>query len=358
MENESLIYFWLSLSGAHSKKMNKLLEIYKPAEIWENFDDVGFEKFLGAKIYSDLKKYKNKDYLERCIASLDKMKISFLARSDKDFPERLNQKEVDPPVGLFYKGDIKLLNTDCIAIVGTRNCSHYGKEMAENIAGGLVLGDFTVVSGLASGVDAYSHAATLSSGGKTVAVLGSGLNKMSPMANYNLFLKICEKGLVVSEYLPNEEGTKYSFPERNRIISGLSMGVVVVEAGLKSGSLITADFANEQGREIFAVPGNVTNPKSIGTNELIRSGATLITGGNHVCEYFEHKIHKTVKKKQSIQLDIFEQKIYNLLQNGEMSVDEMINLLGVNINELFDVLSKLELAELIKKRHSNIFGIV
>lgn len=203
--------------------------------------------------------------------------ISLLTNKSKKYPEKLAQIS-DSPTGLYYKGNIDLLNSRSIAIVGSRECSNYGKQMAVKFAYELAKLGFTIVSGGARGIDTFAHIGALAAGGRTIMVLGNSLEYIYPPENKDLEERILNNnGLLVSEYMVGTKPSKYTFPERNRLISAISDGVLVVEAGIQSGALITVDFALEQGKNVFAIPGNITSKYSVGTNEIIKQGAKLVT---------------------------------------------------------------------------------
>lgn len=204
---------------------------------------------------------------------MKKNDIEKIEIGSRDYPDSLMQID-NPPKQLYCCGDISLLMDKSIGIVGSRKYTVYGKSVAKMIGRRLAENDIPVVSGLAYGIDGFAHEAVTEMNGKGIAVLGSGIRKMSPRRNYELMLKLIELGgLVISEYSPDMSAEKYTFPQRNRIISGLSEAIVVVEANFNSGALITAQFANEQGKQIYAVPGNINSQFSMGSNLLIRDGA-------------------------------------------------------------------------------------
>jgi DNA processing protein len=293
------------------------------------------------------------DAVKESYDNLYKSDVRFLAYSDVSYPEKLKQKEVLPPPGLFYKGDVSLLNTTSVAVVGTRKCSSYGEETASKFGGELCDYNITVVSGLADGIDAYAHKAALAAGGKTIGVLGTGHNRFYPRINDGLYRQICKTGLVVSEYPPDSDGAKYTFPERNRIISALSDAVIIIEASENSGALITSDRALEQGKEIFAVPGNITSPKSQGTNTLIKNGANLLSGMQDILRYFSIKNTKISKEKPSFKLDNFEEKIYNLLEIGETDFDGIAAGVGLKTSEIITSLLSMEVKGAVKRLKNN-----
>ncbi len=206
---------------------------------------------------------------------------------DEAYPEQLKQIPQFPPV-LFIKGNLDLLKTQQMAIVGTRNPSQEGQKNAYAFASQLAQVGFTITSGLALGIDGASHEGALSKNGHTIAVLGNGLDTIYPAKHHTLGSKISERGALVSEFPVGTPAKKENFPQRNRIISGLSMGVLVVESALKSGSLITANYALDQGREIFALPGSIHNPMAKGCHQLIRQGAKCVESIEHIIEEFPH----------------------------------------------------------------------
>lgn len=212
--------------------------------------------------------------------NLDKNKIKTIKLEDSTYPEKL--KEIyNPPKTIYLIGNEKLLNQKSIAIIGCRECSRYGAENAYKFGYELAKENICVISGFAKGIDTYSHKGAVSAKGKTIAVLGCGLDIIYPPENIELYKQILlQGGAIISEYPLGSKPEKYHFPERNRIISGLSRGVLVIEAKKKSGTMITVDFALEQGREVYAVPGNISSENSYGTNELIKEGAIPVTSIN------------------------------------------------------------------------------
>ena len=225
------------------------------------------------------------------IESFEKSGIKFISFLNKNFPEELKSIP-DPPIALFYKGEIDYYSPK-ISVVGTRRCSSYGKKVAEEIAELLSNSGVIVVSGLAYGIDSSAHIGALKGCGKTYAVLGGGLNKIYPKSNINLSKKIEERGAVISEYFPDDEPRDFQFPERNRIIAGLSKAVVLIEAPEKSGALITVDFAIDFGREVFCVPGPINSELSVGCHKIIRDGGTILTSYEDLLEFLNIK---TIKK--------------------------------------------------------------
>ena len=351
------IYYWLSLSGLLSPRPGKIIEFYgSPYALWDSFsgEKKVIEPNIGDKAYAALSRLRNIDRLQEDIDEYYRQGIRMLTTEDKEFPDKLRVLGIDCPPILYCRGDIGLLGTPTVAMVGTRKCTRYGKLMAERIARGLVDAGLTVVSGLADGIDTYSHRATLEADGKTIAVLGSGINKVTPVTNRGLAMGIEKTGLIISEFLPNADGGKHTYPLRNRLISGLSLGVVIVEAASGSGTLHTAKYALEQGREVFSVAGNADSPQSYGTNNLIRNGeAHFVTCAEDVLGILNiDKPVGTVKPK-SLQLDVFEDGIMRILEDGAAHFDTLVTELNILPHELSAALSGLELKKLIIKEPSN-----
>lgn len=273
-------WIWLSrIEGLGPIKIKELLKQYKtPENIWElDKNKLMQTKGIGENIANSILKKEYRENLEQYVKYMKKYNIGIMTIKDKDYPKNLLHI-YDAPAILYYKGDKELLHTNIIAMVGCRECSDYGKEVSIKFSYELAKCGITIISGMAKGIDSYSHIGCIKAGGKTIAVLGSGLDRIYPKENSLLYNEILStEGLVLSEYIIGTKPNKLNFPARNRIISGLSKGVIVVEAKEKSGTLNTVDFALEQGKEVFVVPGNITSENSTGTNELIKQGAKCVT---------------------------------------------------------------------------------
>lgn len=274
-------WIWLSrIEGLGPIKIKQLLEIYKtPENIWKlSKEELMKIKGIGEKIADKIVDMTYRENLEKYAKYMKKYDIGVITILDKDYPERLKHI-YDAPMILYYKGNKKLLNHSyTIGMIGCRRCSEYGKQVSLTFSNKLAKQGVSIISGMAKGIDSYSHMGCIQAGGKTIAVLGNGLDQIYPKENVGLYNKILEtEGLILSEYVIGTKPNKLNFPARNRIISGLSDGVIVVEAKEKSGTLNTVDFALDQGKDVFVVPGNITSESSIGTNELIKQGAKCIT---------------------------------------------------------------------------------
>lgn len=270
---------WLSNINISNKRKIELLKKFRTTKkIW-NLDKKSLEKLdLKESEINNILENEEKRNLEKYVNYMVKHNILLVSCFSEKYPDSL--KFIDNrPVFLYIRGNIENLYEDCIAIVGSRNASIYGRNVARKIAKELADRNINIVSGLAAGIDKFAHLGALESKtGKTIAVLGTGIsdNEIYPFENKKLFENILEsKGTIISEFKLGTKPLKYNFPLRNRIISGLSKKLIVVEAAQNSGSLITADFALEQGKDIYAVPGNITSENSVGTNELIKQGAYL-----------------------------------------------------------------------------------
>lgn len=279
---------------------------------------------------------------------IKKQKIDFIIPSDNKYPDLL--KEISYfPLSLYIKGKIPK-KEPCIAVVGTRKIDSYGKLVTEKLVRELVRYNFVIVSGLAYGVDTIAHKTALENQGKTIAVLGSGLNNIYPYSNKKLSQEIAKHGALISEYPLEAPPLKRYFPWRNRIISGLSLAIVVIEAPEKSGALITAQSALEQNREIFAIPGSIFSKNSVGTNNLIKQGAKLISKIEDILE--ELNIHYTlpIKDTSNLKFDSKQEKkvYYSLSEEKPLTIDKIIKISNLSPKEVLASLTTLELKEFIK----------
>ncbi len=286
---------------------------------------------------------------EEELKKAEKAKISVVPIFSFDYPALL--KEInDPPLVFYLKGKIETLTKPSVSIVGTRNCTPYGRVVAESLSSELSKSGLVIVSGLARGIDSIAHSTALEYG-ETIAVLGSGLDKIYPRENGKLALRIEEKGAIISEFPLGTRAFPYNFPIRNRIISGLSYITVVVEASDKSGSLITAKWALEQGRDVLSVPGAITSPTSRGTNLLIKLGAKPVLGWEDVMEelpaFIKEKLESKIHEEKP-KLSSEEEKILSFIPvDSDVSIDELALASGFPVQELFSILFQLQLKDLI-----------
>jgi len=274
------------------------------------------------------------------LARLKEGGVRWLARSDRDFPPLLGAIH-DPPAGLFVRGaaGVELLRGAAVAVVGARSCSPYGAQVGRTLGRELAGAGLVVVSGLARGVDGEAHRGALDAGGATVAVLGCGIDRDYPAAHAELAARVRGTGLIVSEYAPGVDPAPWRFPARNRIIAGLTAATVVVEARERSGALITADLALEEGREVFAVPGEITSALSRGANDLLRLGATPLTGSEDVFELFGiERAHA-----EPVELGATADTVLARLRDGPASADELARATGIDPGAVASALTELEL---------------
>ncbi len=300
--------------------------------------NLGWPNFF-IKPFEDSKRF-NASHL---ISQLNAFNIKIICIEDSNYPPLLKVIG-DPPPLLLYKGDISIVFENTVSIVGSRRCSEAGKTLAYNIANMLAGNGYTVVSGLAAGIDTVAHLGAIKSG-KTAGILGCGLDIYFPFSNKNLFLNMEQSGCLISEHLWGERPLRHHFPYRNRIISGLSPILIVVDAGEKSGALITANNALEQGREVLAVPGNPTESFSAGCNQLIKDGAFLIDRLEDLEVFFETK-----KNKQKFDSS---EPIVNLLQESPKSFDELLTICELEASQLMAKITELEIKRLIAKNEKN-----
>lgn len=306
---------------------------------------------ISSKLCEHILKYRERVDPSGEIARAKKVGARIVTILDNDYPELLSQI-YDPPPVLYVLGDPATLKYDAVAVVGTRKASTYGKNVAEIFARELASMEINVVSGLARGIDSCAHKGAADAGGPTTAVLGCGIDIMYPPENINLMKKIIHCGCVVTSFPMGTRPLSSNFPARNRIISGLSLGTLVVEAAEKSGSLITADFALEQGREVFAVPGSIMSPYSRGTHKLIKQGAKLVEDVNDILN--ELRLENTIINKKALpektsclSLKDDEKIILNLIDFHPVHIEQLLAQSGKTSGEINSIITRLELKGLI-----------
>jgi DNA processing protein len=279
------------------------------------------------------------------------MGLSIVTPLDEDYPDRLKTIH-DPPLALYVRGRLTARDRHSLAVVGTRRPSHYGRDCTERFAIAFSRMGYTVVSGLAEGVDTVAHSAVLKSGGRTIGVLGGGFRHFFPESNRGLAEQMAGNGAVLSELPLDRQPDRTTFPMRNRIVSGMSNGVLVVEAGENSGALITARMACEQGRPVFAVPGRIDSAPSAGCHRLIREGATLVRHPDDVAEEFEGLFSKPMGTSNSgaarIVLSVEEERIMALVGREERDVDGLIRESGMAASTVSGLLIGLEMKRLVR----------
>ena len=285
-----------------------------------------------------------------------------LIQSDENYPASLREI-YDPPVVLYVKGALTARDKNAVAMVGSRMTTHYGIETARKLAYQLAYVGVTVVSGGARGIDTAAHQGALSAKGRTICVLGTGINIIFPSENAELFERIAASGAVITQYPFNRNADRQSFAIRNRIVAGMTLGTVVVEANLTSGALITANFATEYGRQIFAVPGRIDSPRSKGCHDLIKKGAKLCEGAEDILSEFEYLFPASNRPPGASETGVLpalmlsdnEQKAYDALDLEERSIDEIIRRSGLPSSAVSVALLGLEMKRLVRQLPGKIF---
>ncbi len=298
---------------------------------------------------------------EKELAKLERCGARILTYGDEAYPSPLREIH-DPPILLFMRGKGIPVGLPFVAVVGSRNATHYGLKASERVGFGLGQSGVGVVSGLARGIDAAAHWGCLRGGGHTVGVLGTGIDVIYPRENERLFESVRERGTLVSEFPPGTPPEPRNFPIRNRIISGMSKGVVVVEATKRSGSLITAGMALDQGREVFAVPGSIDSFKSTGTHSLLKQGARLVENSDDVLEELSMSARSTPahdpRRKETPpqrEMDEIEQQIFDILEMYPLHIDEIVRISKLDAGRILGVLMRLELEGMVDQLPGKMF---
>ncbi|MBM4136342.1 MAG: DNA-protecting protein DprA [Nitrospira sp.] len=346
--------YWIALSmlpDIGPVRARKLLSIFlTPEKIFgAGFEDLRSVEGIGNKA-KNIKEFSAWKNIDAQINILEKQGIHVAGLEEPSYPGMLRELE-DAPVVIYMKGDIQPEDRYAIAIVGSRKPTPYGMSVTEKISEELAAMGFTIISGMARGIDAISHKGALRAGGRTIAVLGSGLDVTYPPENKGLMDKITRSGCVISEFPPGTPPDKENFPKRNRIISGLSLGVLVIEATSNSGSLITAGYALEQNREVFAVPGNINSPTSEGTNELIKRGAILTRRAEDIVEELAPVLKGFIRTKEKANLEMTdeEKNLCNLLSGEPKHIDIISREGGLAASKALGILLGLELKGAVRQ---------
>jgi DNA processing protein len=345
--------YWIGFNlvkGIGAVRMRSLLAYFDSlADAWNASQAQLQEAGLSPRISETIVKIRADVDLVGLWHKISAQSITILTWNDELYPPRLKEIEQPPPV-LYLRGEITLDDHYAVAIVGTRRITPYGRQITDELASFLAGQGVTVVSGLARGVDAVAHSAALKAGGRTVGVLGSGVDRIYPPEHSQMAEKIIKQGAIVSDYPVGTAPEAANFPPRNRIISGLSMATVVVEAGETSGALITAEFAAEQGREVFAVPGNILAPQSIGTNKLIQQGAQPLLRPLDLMQALNlTRAGEFKAARRAIPADAFEAQLLAILGVQPVHVDEIRNLTGLPIEKVSATLTLMELKGMVRQ---------
>lgn len=344
------------IEGLGPVKVRALIDVLgSPSALFDpDVSDLRMVKGFGSKLSKQVLARRYEVDIEGELRRAKELGVRILTSLDDEYPESL-KTIYDPPLVLYVRGEILAQDRHALAMIGSRKCTHYGLNVTDRLAYQLAQTGFTVVSGLARGIDSAAHEGALKAGGRTIAVLGSAMDELYPPENAELADAIAKSGAVISEYPFGRQADRQTFPYRNRIVSGLSMGVIVVESGAKSGSLHTADAAVEQGRSVFAVPGRVDSPASKGTNRLIKNGAKLVDNVDDILEEFELLIPpeavdrpgEQLAARPDVPLSEEEQTLVTLLWNEGMDVDSLARTTGLPSAKVSALLIGLEMKRVV-----------
>ncbi len=348
--------FWIAFNhvpGIGPARLARLLEHFGDLEAaWEADEEELARAGLDRRSLERLLETRRTLSLDRVVARLERLDAHVLTWADEDYPHLLREIPASPPV-LYVRGTLLPEDAWALAVVGTRRMTTYGQEVTRRLVSELVQANLTIVSGLALGVDRQAHQVALESGGRTIAVLGSGIDRLYPASNRALARRIIEEGALVSDYPPGTPPDAANFPPRNRIISGLSLGTLVIEAGERSGALITARFAAEQGREVFAVPGSILSPGSRGTNQLIRDGATPVLEARDILEALNlGPVEPQQEARSLLPENEDEMRILAVLSREPMHVDEIGRATGLDAATVASTLALMELKGFVRSTGS------
>ena len=345
--------YWVAFSlvkGIGAVRFQALLNFFGDPQIaWGAPTEALREAGLSEKVIENVVELRSAINLDQVWDQLEAKGITVLIQTDENYPRRLQELEQPPPV-LYMLGELTSEDEWAVAVVGTRRVTAYGRQVAEDIAGTLARNGISVISGLARGIDSISHQAALHAGGRTIAVLGSGLDRIYPPENRRLAEQIAAHGALISDYSPGTPPEASNFPPRNRLISGLSLAVVIVEAGQTSGALITAAFAADQGREVFAVPGNISSPGSKGTNRLIRDGAQPLLHPEQVLEALElTMVAEQRTARVVLPADAVEAQLFEALGREPLHIDEIRSRTDLPIEKVTATLALMELKGMVRQ---------
>jgi DNA processing protein len=345
--------YWIGfnlIKGIGAVRMQALIQYFGDLEVaWKASPIELAQTRLGKKLIERVIQAREGVDLEKLWDKIQQQGIKILTWQDESYPQRLKEIDQPPPV-IYIRGDYLPDDLFAVAIVGTRRVTPYGRQITEELSAFLAANGITVISGLARGVDALAHQTVLKAGGRTIGVLGSGVDKIYPPEHRGMAEQMMQRGAILSDYAPGTPPDASNFPPRNRIISGLSLAVVVIEAGETSGALITAEFAAEQGREIFAVPGSILAPQSKGTNKLIQNGALPLLSVNDLMQALdltrmgEHKAARKI-----IPADETEARLMNVLGSEPLHVDEIRNQSELPIAKVSAALALMELKGMVRQ---------
>lgn len=367
LENLSYLKFLLSIEGIGPQKILSIVSRFNSKDIL--FDNSrtslnsieGINSILSQRIIEAKKNYdKIKAETEEEVSKIFKLNGRIITYWDDDYPILL--KEIFyPPIILYLLGSLDKLENNNVAIVGTRMPTYYGKQQAEVLSSELAKRNLIIISGMARGIDSVAHKAAINNGGKTIAVIGSGLDIIYPPENKKLFNEIIDQGLVISEFPLGTKPDAQNFPKRNRIISGLSLGTLIIETKLTGGAMQTAAYAIDQNREVFAIPGNINCKQSEGPNSLIQKGeAKLVQNADDIIEELKSKLNIKANKKrvdEHVELNLFEEKLISALQEEPKHIDEISKITSMSVSDCLVNLLMLEFKGMVRQLPGKVFSL-
>ena len=345
--------YWVGFNhvkGIGPTRLRALLGHFGDAETaWKASANELLATGLGVKLVESILSARSRISLEQVWGELQANGVGVLIWDDENYPRRLKEIDQPPPV-LYLRGDITSTDEWAVAVVGTRRVTPYGRQITEEVSSALAGSGVTVVSGLARGIDSLSHKSALEAGGRTIAVLGSGVDVIYPPEHGPLAERIVANGALVSDYPPGTQPDAVNFPPRNRIISGLSLAVVIVEAGEKSGALITGEFAADQGRDVYAVPGHIHAPQSIGCNRLIQQGARPLLDPKEILEALDlTMIYEHRSARRALPANSTESQLMEVVEHEPQHVDEIIARMNLPVEQVTAALALMELKGMVKQ---------
>ena len=359
MDNQRTALRLLSISGLGPRRILSVVRHFKNIEqvFGASIDELCRIPGIDYRLAKAIKKSDTADFVDSQLEELQKSPFKLTTIFDEIYPKQL-KNIYDPPIVLYYMGDFAEIDFDAIAIVGTRKSSSYGKKVVEDLVKGLVEQQIVIVSGFARGIDTAAHKTALLHGGRTIAVLGNGIDRIYPQENRELRNQIIQNGVYCTEFPIGTKPDAVNFPRRNRIISGMSLGVVVIEAGEKSGAILTAYYAVDQNREVFAIPGRLDDIKSKGTNRLIQKGAKLVTNIDDILIEIDH-IRKFPSKPRQLNIEFdlegFEKAVFDVLSNDPIDIDSLAETLHKSPYEVLPTLLNLELKGVVRQLAGKMF---
>ena len=351
------IWLWLAITqGVSPRIARQLVEFFGSTEaLWETSGDE-LADAAGQKIAQALLATRSGGMVNAHVKQCAALGIGIITPASEGYPRALRDL-FDPPCALYYKGDVSLLEGDCLTVIGTRTHTRYGKTVTDMLARELAQAGLTIVSSLGEGLDAAAHSAALAVGGKTIAVLAGGVDVCTPVLNAPLQEEIAQKGLLISEYAPGTHGSKATYAARNRILAALPQGVLLTEAGEKSGTLLTVSMAMEMGREVFVVPGNIDSPASRATNRLMRTSAEIVLETRDILDRLGYEVPRKAVPKPLQKLDEEEGILAKYLETEALSFDELTQKTAFSAAKLNSLLTRMKLKGIIDQSAGRVFSL-